>query len=408
MFNFDDDIDAVVPYEISFSGTDNIWKVGEELAIFAQADLFYDVYGYLRLKKIDLNNLWLSPPTWIYKYGDKTDRFYAGNVRRFDDNILANHIRVLGGSSQTAEVLFDLKVEKAKYLKALDIEENWEQGRLHHVASVNNSLELDKYEIIETEIVTTFNYEESGEDFEEGELDGVVVGEDGLTLKIYSTYTNFSEYQTDTSPSGWESDDEDVGWKIIADAGAEGGKYLRGISSSSTPNPNASLYWEEIGQFQDVEILAKIRTSGNTGTKRADVGVQFRGDKDNPGRKYSFHLMRYEGSNNRVALSKSDSTGEIYATFNWSADTWYMMRVLAIGNKIKCKVWQHGTVEPENWIIDVTDDTYTEGYVGVGSRQMSNGTEMRWDEFQVSTINLQGSRISPPLDLSSVGTVKTR
>jgi len=112
MFNFDDDIDAVVPYEISFSGTDNIWKVGEELAIFAQADLFYDVYGYLRLKKIDLNNLWLSPPTWIYKYGDKTDRFYAGNVRRFDDNILANHIRVLGGSSQTAEVLFDLKVDE--------------------------------------------------------------------------------------------------------------------------------------------------------------------------------------------------------------------------------------------------------------------------------------------------------
>ena len=202
MFNFDDDIDAVVPYEISFSGADNIWKVGEELAIFAQADLFYDVYGYLRLKKIDLNNLWLSPPTWIYKYGDKTDRFYAGNVRRFDDNILANHIRVLGGSSQTAEVLFDLKVEKAKYLKALDIEENWEQGRLHHVASVNNSLELDKYEIIGTEIVTTFNYEESGEDFEEGELDGVVVGEDGLELEeeedAFAKFDDPSSLPTDT------------------------------------------------------------------------------------------------------------------------------------------------------------------------------------------------------------------
>ena len=112
LFNFDSDIDAVVPYELTFSGTDNVWKVGEELAIFAQCDLFYDVNGYLRLKKIDLNDLWLYPPTWTYTYGDISDRFYAGNMRRFDDTILSNHIRVLGGSSQYAEVLFDLKVDE--------------------------------------------------------------------------------------------------------------------------------------------------------------------------------------------------------------------------------------------------------------------------------------------------------
>lgn len=112
LFNFDSDIDAVVPYELTFSGTDNVWKVGEELAIFAQCDLFYDVNGYLRLKKIDLNDLWLYPSTWTYTYGDISDRFYAGNMRKFDDTILSNHIRVLGGSSQYAEVLFDLKVDE--------------------------------------------------------------------------------------------------------------------------------------------------------------------------------------------------------------------------------------------------------------------------------------------------------
>ena len=51
MFNFDSNINAVVPYELTFSGTDNVWKVGEELAIFAQCDLFYDVNGYFEIEE---------------------------------------------------------------------------------------------------------------------------------------------------------------------------------------------------------------------------------------------------------------------------------------------------------------------------------------------------------------------
>jgi hypothetical protein len=111
MFNFDD-VQDIVPYELTYSGDDNRWDAIQELATLAKCTVFYDVYGYLRLKKIDLNYFETEPVTWEYKYGDPNERLYAGNVRKFDDSNLANHIRVLGGSSQTAEVIYDLAVDE--------------------------------------------------------------------------------------------------------------------------------------------------------------------------------------------------------------------------------------------------------------------------------------------------------
>jgi hypothetical protein len=112
LFNFDDGITATVPYELTYQSNDNRWKAIEELAKLAKCDIFYDVNGYLRLRKIDLNEFETEPIQWSYKYGDTNERFYAGNVRRMEEGILANHIRVLGGSGQTATTLYDLVVDE--------------------------------------------------------------------------------------------------------------------------------------------------------------------------------------------------------------------------------------------------------------------------------------------------------
>lgn len=109
MFLFDD-IDAIVPYELTYQPDDNRWKAIEELADFAKCDIYYDVNGYLRLQKYE-TDIDLEPVVWTYKYGDHSERFYAGNVRKMDETDLANHIRVLGGSGQTATVIYDLVVD---------------------------------------------------------------------------------------------------------------------------------------------------------------------------------------------------------------------------------------------------------------------------------------------------------
>lgn len=106
-----DNVSEVVPYELTYASSDNRWKAIQELAGFAKCDVYYDENGYLRLKKIE-TDIDLEPITWVYEYNGKSERLYAGNKRSMDESELANHIRVLGGSSQTATVMFDLVVDE--------------------------------------------------------------------------------------------------------------------------------------------------------------------------------------------------------------------------------------------------------------------------------------------------------
>ncbi len=111
MFNFDS-VDKNVPYELTYGSGDNRWNAIEELAELAECDIFYDVHGYLTLRKIDLNGFRNEPSVWTYEYGNPREKFYAGNVRSMDESNLANHIRVLGGSGQTAIARYDLIVDE--------------------------------------------------------------------------------------------------------------------------------------------------------------------------------------------------------------------------------------------------------------------------------------------------------
>lgn len=108
MFNFDA-VTATVPYELTYQAGDNVYSAIEELATLGKCQIFYDIYGYFRLKNIDLNEFQSLPTVWTYKVGDG---FYAGNSRKFDESNLANHIVVLGGSSQTAEVSYELEISE--------------------------------------------------------------------------------------------------------------------------------------------------------------------------------------------------------------------------------------------------------------------------------------------------------
>ncbi len=108
-FNFDE-VTATIPYELTYEPGDNYWKILEELAIFAQCEIFYDVYGKLRLKAIDLNDFTNYPETWIYELDGLNGHLYAGNERKLNIDNLANHILVLGGSGSTAVASYELKV----------------------------------------------------------------------------------------------------------------------------------------------------------------------------------------------------------------------------------------------------------------------------------------------------------
>jgi hypothetical protein len=154
MFNFDDITDTV-PYDLTYSGSDNRWKALQELATLAKAEIFYDCLGFLRLKKLDLDYFDNEPISWSYSAGDS---FYVGTQRQLDDSNLYNDIVVLGGSSDTATCSYRLTVDETNTIWAGSpysvqklgyITQMWNSGNPDSLLQTNNDCKFRaKYQLM--------------------------------------------------------------------------------------------------------------------------------------------------------------------------------------------------------------------------------------------------------------------
>lgn len=137
MFNFDP-VTYTLTNAVTYQGTDSKWTAITDLAALAECIVFYDVNGYLRLQQV-VTNFQQEPSVWSYVYGSPTELFYAGNVRALDDKKLANHIRVIGGSSTTPEILYDLIVdETVPYTLSQTIADlvQWQAGTFNNTQAI--------------------------------------------------------------------------------------------------------------------------------------------------------------------------------------------------------------------------------------------------------------------------------
>jgi hypothetical protein len=106
-----DEVNDTVPYQLTYSMNQNKWDALNELANFAKAQIFFDINGYMRLKKVEsLNQLQNESAVWSFKVGD---RFYAGNVRKLDESQTYNDFIALGGGSETEVVSHRLTVTES-------------------------------------------------------------------------------------------------------------------------------------------------------------------------------------------------------------------------------------------------------------------------------------------------------
>lgn len=111
MYNFDP-ITETVPFDLPYTPSDSLYKALEDLSFHAKGTIGYDVNGYLTFKKIDLNDFSTQAVVWTFDATNPRESFYAGNIRRMDEEILANDIYVLGGSGQTAIASYRLTVDE--------------------------------------------------------------------------------------------------------------------------------------------------------------------------------------------------------------------------------------------------------------------------------------------------------
>ena len=185
--------------------------------------------------------------------------------------------------------------------------------------------------------------------------------------------TDFSEYPDSQFPSDWLDRNNASGWEVNSEI----------LESTASPDNDIALW--DIGEFGDVEVLAKVRTAGNASTNRARVFVRHDGGSGWTGTSGPdmYYAGLRQGSLLEIAKIEDGSFSTLTnATFSYSANTWYWIRIRCEGTTLKVRVWADGDSEPSEWLLQASDDNLLSGYVGLGA----HADKIDCDEFTVTVL----------------------
>lgn len=225
-------------------------------------------------------------------------------------------------------------------------------------------------------------------------------------------YCDFSAYEDDAVPFDWYLlEDANIialydycikeiygdtetyhGFQVKADTSRFGDRYLRraqlDVCASEEFSTDAqtalgnvdywTFLWTKPGDFSDGQIYARIYG-------RHSVGFVFRTN-------YCFWLQ-FATTTNVFKLSElaSGSVSDVGgASYNWPnrqgnlwETDWYNVRIQFVGTAIKGKLWRVGDIEPDDWQIEITDATYSSGFVGVSCTDTNRLIPLFIDAFNV-------------------------
>jgi len=148
-----------------------------------------------------------------------------------------------------------------------------------------------------------------------------------------------------------------------------------------------------------------ITYSAILGTSATDAQVLFTGSMSNFTDSNIGAVLRWTDANNwykafidgtnLIIRKKVNGTDTTLATilFTSSANTNYSLRFQVVGATLSAKVWQTGQTEPDDWMITVTDNSFSSGYCGLRMIAQS-GKTAAYTSF-IAT-NLSGNPIPTP------------
>jgi hypothetical protein len=190
----------------------------------------------------------------------------------------------------------------------------------------------------------------------------------------------------------WRSTNNNT-FTILDAAGATGGKVLSTGYGSIT---RALVVPSEETAFADQEIFATIASGAPLSTTtywRSAIVARASGAALTGANGYVFGMRTSTGAPGRWVLSKYVNNAVTQLWNNnadeWSADTFYSVRMLVKGNTISVKWWDASTAEPSSWTQVVTDSSLTTGVPGLMQEYAAGATTYdleldysRWDVFQ--------------------------
>jgi len=200
--------------------------------------------------------------------------------------------------------------------------------------------------------------------------------------------TDFIEYETGIAPFDWSTLWRESDWEVkehpsrlehfVTDGGLRRG-----------------LTWDQPGEiYGDAEVSTLVKKSEN------DIGVLFQlhmlGSGD-AGSESGYYLDITNTGNIRINRNRNGGftvLGSENLPFSTAIDTWYQAVFKRDGTMLKAKVWPYGEKEPEGWQIEVEDDSFVKGKVGVG--HVSSGAINEWAYYGVGIGDMEAPRAPAP------------
>ena len=199
--------------------------------------------------------------------------------------------------------------------------------------------------------------------------------------------TDFSEYTPGVQPEGWTQRwDSTAYFTVAADSGTTGSQVLQWSATGQSRN-RWGLAWDGFGDRGDQEVLTDFRIrslgGGTTVYYLGAAAVRITGTAADEGGYAVFFVTVPSTGAKSVVLGTWSSGAYVQLgshDMEWTLDTWYSVRLRALGTTIRARVWPRGEAEPGTWQLTATDSRYASGRPGVS--QHDNGT-VQWDDWQV-------------------------
>lgn len=207
-----------------------------------------------------------------------------------------------------------------------------------------------------------------------------------------ATYTtDFSEYSTGSAPSDW-TDRWDTDWTTKVESSSTrvessiGGQVLE--LDPGTTTENRLLSWDDIdsdANRDDVEVLIRFEPENTYNEYHVQAIVRGTGAA---GAEYAYYSGVYGETLYIAKIVNGTVTNLDSVLLPYGSDLtgggWIIFR--ANGTSLKAKAWDHGELEPSDWLLDITDSSVTGvGWVGLATRNDLSSRQTQMDYFEAVT-----------------------
>ena len=246
-------------------------------------------------------------------------------------------------------------------------------------------------------------FQTTGAQFNSGILNNVLGNSNGTASIKYATttgmyFTNFSEYATGSSPTGWTKRYDTTGtvWMVRDDSTAVGGKVLRVEGSAAA---RRGLSWDILDSVSaDADIFFRYKLPAPSAN---DIYSLIRGSGADASTANTYRIGHNINSGYEREISKyvSGTYGAIAGNSMYEdVDVWYNARANFSGTALKYKTWLASTSEPETWNLETTDSSISAaGWIGLFAFTNNSGVGASIDSFGV---NISGG-VAPTSTIST-------